>query len=230
MMAELRQTFTSVRQSIPLPRKGGRHKAFARWTMGVGCDTRSSVRRLTFQEARLNEADLAANVEGKFRCDFLVWVGLSVLGLVLVASILGAPLALMSGYPRVGSTIYKVFSFVCHQIPERSFHLAGHQFGVCSRCTGLYAGFAVAALVYPLARSLQRTDTPSRRWLVLATLPLVVDFALGYFSIWENTHLSRFLTGALLSSVAVFYIMPGLIDLSQTVVHRFSRGSARETL
>jgi hypothetical protein len=50
---------------------------------------------------------------------------------------------------------------------------------------------------------------------MLATLPLVIDFALGYFSIWENTHLSRFLTGALLSSVAVFYIMPGLIDLSQ---------------
>jgi hypothetical protein len=51
---------------------------------------------------------------------------------------------------------------------------------------------------------------------MLATLPLVVDFALGYFSIWENTYLSRFVTGALLSSVAVFYIIPGLVELSQT--------------
>jgi uncharacterized membrane protein len=100
--------------------------------------------------------------------------------------------------------------------------------GVCSRCTGLYVGFAVAALVYPLARSLKRTDTPSRLWLILATLPLAIDFALGYFSIWQNTHLSRFLTGALLSSVAVFYIMPGLIELSSAIGRHFDRNTASE--
>ncbi len=142
-----------------------------------------------------------------------VWAGTSAIALAILGLIVLAPLAQAYGHPAISFTIYKIFSFLCHQIPERSFHLAGHQFGVCSRCTGLYAGFAVAALVYPLARSLQRTDTPSRLWLVLATLPLIIDFALGYFSIWENTHLSRFLTGALLSSVAVFYIMPGLIEL-----------------
>ena len=158
-----------------------------------------------------------------------VWAGTSAIALAILGLIVVAPLAQAHGHPEFASTIYKAFSFVCHQIPERSFHLAGHQFGVCSRCTGLYAGFAVAALVYPLARSLQRTDTPSRLWLILATLPLLIDFGLGYFSIWENTHLSRFLTGALLSSVAVFYIIPGLIDLSSAVASRFGRESARET-
>ncbi|MDX6404704.1 MAG: hypothetical protein QOH70_2159 [Blastocatellia bacterium] len=158
-----------------------------------------------------------------------VWAGTSLIALTILGLIVGAPIAQAYGHPEFASSIYKTFSFVCHQIPERSFHLAGHPFGVCSRCTGLYTGFAVAALVYPLARSLRRTDTPSRLWLVLATLPLVIDFALGYFSIWENTHLSRFLTGALLSSVAVFYIMPGLIDLSSVIARRFSRESARET-
>jgi uncharacterized membrane protein len=158
-----------------------------------------------------------------------VWAGACAISLAIVGLIVGAPIAQAYGHPAIASSIYKTFSFVCHQIPDRSFHLAGHQFGVCSRCTGLYAGFAFAALVYPLARSLQRTDTPSRLWLILATLPLVIDFALGYFSIWENTHLSRFLTGALLSSVAVFYIMPGLIDLSSAIVHRFTREPARDT-
>jgi uncharacterized membrane protein len=148
--------------------------------------------------------------------------------LALVSAIIGAPLGESSGHVGFAAAIYKTFSFVCHQIPERSFHLAGHKFGVCSRCTGLYAGFAGAALIYPLVRSLQRTDTPSRLWLILATLPLVIDFALGYFSIWENTHLSRFLTGALLSSVAVFYIMPGLIDLSSVIVRRRARSSGTE--
>ena len=158
----------------------------------------------------------------------VVWACVWAIALTIVGLIIGAPLAQAHGHPAFAAAIYKTFSFVCHQIPERSFHLAGHKFGVCSRCTGLYAGFAVAALVYPLARSLQRTDTPRIRWLILATLPLVIDFALGYFSIWENTHLSRFVTGALLSSVAVFYIMPGLIDLSAAMARRFGR-EARET-
>jgi uncharacterized membrane protein len=157
-----------------------------------------------------------------------VWTGTSALALIILGLIVAAPIAQAHGYSQIPAAIYQTFSFVCHQIPERSFHIAGHQFAVCSRCTGLYAGFAVATLIYPLVRSLQRTDTPARRWLILATLPLVIDFALGYFSIWQNTHVSRFLTGALLSSVAVFYIMPGLIDLSSAIARRLHRESASD--
>lgn len=29
---------------------------------------------------------------------------------------------------------------ICHQIPERSFHIAGHQLPLCARCTGTYMG------------------------------------------------------------------------------------------
>lgn len=146
-----------------------------------------------------------------------IWLFTSATALIIIGLIIGAPFALAHGHPEFAAPIYRVFSFLCHQIPERSFHLSGHQFGVCSRCTGLYAGFAVAALVYPLARSLSRTDTPSRVWLILAALPLAIDFSLTYFGIWQNTHLSRFLTGALLSSVTVFYIMPGLVELGATI-------------
>jgi len=39
---------------------------------------------------------------------------------------------------------------------------------------------------------------------------------LGFLGLWENTHSSRFLTGALLGAVAVFYVVPGLIELSLT--------------
>src|SRR5438094_925876 len=191
--------------------------------MGVGCYTRSSVRGPTVQDAHLDEIDLRAKLGDKFRSGIYVWAGLSLLSMVLIGSILGAPLAQSSGHSQFAFTIYKVFSFVCHQIPERSFHVAGHPFAVCSRCTGLYAGFALAALIYPLARSLKRTDTPRRIWLILAAVPLLIDFALGYFSIWENTHLSRFLTGALLSSLAVFYVMPGLIELSHAIGGRLAR-------
>ncbi|MEK6337031.1 MAG: DUF2085 domain-containing protein [Acidobacteriota bacterium] len=148
-----------------------------------------------------------------------VWAILAVFAVALVASILAAPLAQSQSHPQFAAAIYKAYSFVCHQFSDRSFHLAGHPFAVCSRCTGLYSGFAVAVLAYPLLRSVRSTDSPPRLWLILAAVPLAVDFALGYFSIWQNNHLSRFSTGALLGAAAVFYIIPGLVDLTS----RFGR-------
>ena len=144
--------------------------------------------------------------------------------LILMSLIVGAPLALSAGHPFWGLTIYRSFSYVCHQIPERSFFIAGHQFAVCARCTGLYAGFAVATIVYPLVRSLRQTEAPARKWLFLAAAPLAIDFTVGYLGIWENTHSSRFATGALLGAVAVFYVLPGLMDLSL----RDRRGKAKQ--
>ena len=143
-----------------------------------------------------------------------MWLIAATGSLAVMSLILGAPLAMDAGHPFVGLTIYKSFSYVCHQIPERSFFIFGHQFAVCARCTGLYAGFTVATVCYPLVRSLRQTEAPPRKWLFIAAAPLAIDFALGYFGIWANTHSSRFATGALLGAVAVFYVMPGLMDLS----------------
>ena len=153
----------------------------------------------------------------------LVWALVTAFGVSIVGLIIAAPLAQANRSFALAAAIYKTFSYVCHQIPERSFYLAGHKFGVCSRCTGLYSGFALAALVYPLTRSLKRTDTPRIFWLLLAAGPLAIDFSLGYFSLWQNTHWSRFVTGALLGSVAVFYIVPGLVELSSTLIRSLNR-------
>ena len=148
------------------------------------------------------------------RRPLVMWLVAAAGSLVVMSLILGAPLAMDSGHPFWALTIYKAFSYVCHQIPERSFFIFGHKFAVCARCTGLYAGFTVATILYPIVRSLRQTEAPPRKWLFIAAAPLAIDFALGYFGIWENTHSSRFTTGALLGAVSVFYVMPGLMDLS----------------
>jgi len=140
-----------------------------------------------------------------------------------VALIIGAPLAQANGQAAFALAIYKTFSFVCHQISERSFHLLGYKFAVCSRCTGIYAGLAIAVLIYPLVRSFKDTQTPSLVWLFAGAAPLAIDWSLGYFSIWQNNHASRFATGFLLGAVAVFYILPGLIELSSKVISHRSR-------
>ncbi len=132
----------------------------------------------------------------------------------LVSLILVAPLAAAGGHNGLAFAIYRAFGTLCHQLPERSYFIDGHKFAVCSRCTGIYAGFAFTLLLYPLVRSLRNTATPPRSLLILAALPLAIDFSLTFFGFWENTHTSRLLTGALLGSVAVFYVMPGIADLS----------------
>jgi uncharacterized membrane protein len=132
----------------------------------------------------------------------------------LVSLIVVAPVAAASGHTDVAQGIYRAFGTLCHQLPERSYFIDGHKLAVCSRCTGIYAGFAFMLLLYPLVRSLRNTDMPRRSLLLLATVPLLIDFSLTFFGIWENTHTSRLLTGALLGSVAVFYVVPGLMELS----------------
>ncbi|MFN2498431.1 MAG: DUF2085 domain-containing protein [Pyrinomonadaceae bacterium] len=143
----------------------------------------------------------------------VIWLVIAGGSLLICAAIIGAPLALSSGHLFWALPIYHAFSLVCHQIPERSFFIAGHPFAVCSRCFGLYAGFTLATVIYPLVCSLKKTDAPPRKWLFIAAAPLAIDYALGFFGIWDNTHSSRLITAALLGAVAVFYVMPGLLDL-----------------
>ena len=140
---------------------------------------------------------------------------ISALTVLLVFSlIIVAPVAAAGGHGDLAQGIYGAFGALCHQLPERSYFIADHKFAVCSRCTGLYAGFVFTLLLYPLIRSLKTTTTPPRSWLALAAIPLVIDFSVTFFGFWQNTHTSRLLTGALLGGAAVFYVMPGIVELS----------------
>lgn len=132
-----------------------------------------------------------------------------VLGLIALT-----PWARAHGYAALSAGVYSGFSVVCHQMPERSFHFEGFPLAVCARCLGLYVGGAAGVLFYPLARGFTRRDTPGRAWLLAAAVPTTIDFALGFFGIWENTHLSRFLTAVLLGAAVAFYVVPAALDLS----------------
>lgn len=144
------------------------------------------------------------------------WAAASGLVAVLLALIVGAPLLKAGGFDAAAGAAYGAFALACHQMDERSFHLAGFKLAVCARCFGLYAGALAGALLYPLARPLVRRDLPARGWLIAAGVPTLVDFALGFSGLWENTHASRFLTASLLGVVVAFYFVPGAVDLALT--------------
>jgi len=70
---------------------------------------------------------------------------IAILGLIVIGYLLFPPWAPLSKARLVGYSI-------CHQIPERSFHLAGKQLPLCARCTGTYLGILTGFLALFLMR------------------------------------------------------------------------------
>jgi uncharacterized membrane protein len=153
--------------------------------------------------------------EAEARAARRVWIAASFGASALVGLVFAAPLLAAAGNGLAGFGVYRVFAALCHQRAERSFWLAGQPLAVCARCLGVYAGFAACLLLYPLARPLRRTAAPAPRWLALALLPAALDLLLDFAGLWQNTHWSRALTGAVAGAVAVFYVVPGLVDVGR---------------
>ncbi|MCZ2391165.1 MAG: DUF2085 domain-containing protein [Acidobacteria bacterium] len=144
-----------------------------------------------------------------------VWiVGLGVT-LFWLALILLPPVAKADGMTGISAPLYKFFSFICHQIPSRSFFIEGEPFGVCSRCFGVYFGLVLGYAIYPLWRRIENIEPFSKVWLFAACVPLAVDWSLTVFGLWENTFLSRFLTGTLLGTACSSYIVPATVEIAR---------------
>ena len=96
-------------------------------------------------------------------------------GLVCVLTV-AAPLLLARGEPGA-LPLYWGFSFFCHQLPGRSFTLAGLPLAACHRCVGIYLGL-FAGIVAPVP-GFSGSPRARRRWLLAALLPALIDTALA---------------------------------------------------
>jgi uncharacterized membrane protein len=130
---------------------------------------------------------------------------LTALAGVWLLLIVVAPTAAAGRSPFLAAVAYHVGSRICHQRPERSFHIAGTQMPVCARCFGLYAGGAAGlALAWGFGRWSARAVKSS---LVLAALPIAVTVGLEWWQILGTSNLFRWLTGVPLGLVAGFAIV-----------------------
>ena len=158
---------------------------------------------------------IQVSLQKKYRTQALrVWMITAVVVLVWVGAIVVAPLLASSG---LSTSIYTFFSYICHQIPDRSLHVAGHQMAVCSRCFGVYSGLLIGIVVYPLWRRIDENEPISRVWLFASLVPITIDWSLTIFGIWENTHLSRLMTGFVLGFACATFIVPAVVDIRRNL-------------
>lgn len=99
----------------------------------------------------------------------------------------------------VSALVYAFGSLVCHQRPERSFHLGQAQVPVCARCYGIYLGAAFGALCVLTFTSafksmaLRRTRAEMRNVLLVSAAPTAITWTSEFAGLWAPSNVTRFI-------------------------------------
>jgi uncharacterized membrane protein len=130
-----------------------------------------------------------------------------------------SPLAKATGHPLIGDLLFRLYTPLCHQKPERSFFFCGHQVGFCHRCAAMYTSIVVAGLLFALLR--RRIRPTSLKIAGLLLLPMLIDggthmindlFGLGFRgggdAIGTLNFWLRMITGALFGVAMLLAVYP----------------------
>lgn len=153
---------------------------------------------------------------------FSVWGASGLVIFLWILLILLAPFAEARNLTNLSNPLYNFFGNFCHQDPTRSFHIENHALAVCSRCFGIYFGLLAGFAAYPFFRRVENVEPLRRGWLFLAMIPMWLDWTLGFFGVWANTHWTRFFSGAILGVACAVYLIPALIELYRIFIRKTS--------
>jgi uncharacterized membrane protein len=141
------------------------------------------------------------------------------------STIVLAPFFAAHGHGGLAHPLYAFNGLFCHQRPDRSFFLWGHQLACCQRCTAIYGSLFLFGLFFiPLRGRLRR---PSWLLIGLLSLPLVLDGLTQLAGLRESSPALRVLTGMLvalaISSILLPYLEAGFADMRTRIELRFAR-------
>ncbi len=143
----------------------------------------------------------------------LAWIMLVVSLLVIATFLLSPPWTVLGKTKLVGYAI-------CHQIPERSFHIHGEQLPLCARCTGIYMGAMTGfTLMWLMGRKRAASPPPTRITLVFVgfIVLLGIDGVNSYLTffpgaphLYEPQNWLRLTTGTLEGLALSAFVFPVL--------------------
>ncbi|MEJ2105178.1 MAG: DUF2085 domain-containing protein [Ignavibacteriaceae bacterium] len=108
--------------------------------------------------------------------------------------------------PLLSYLINKIYSTVCHQENFKCISYEGHRMFVCARCTGIYFGAFIAAIVelrfiFP--------ELPLKL-LFLSSTPLLLDVIFSTTGVYEYSQIFAFITGIIFGFVIYLFIIKEL--------------------
>jgi len=110
--------------------------------------------------------------------------------------------------PSLKRAIELAFAASCHHAPERTLVIHAQAMCVCSRCAGIYAGVALAALC-----SWQRGGRRALRVALVAGAALMIaDIVTQDLGLHPPWHAARIVTGALVGGAAAAWMLAGFND------------------
>ena len=115
------------------------------------------------------------------------------------------------------NAIYHSFASICHQMDSRSYHLFGHKFAVCARCTAIYFGFLFGVILAPIVDR-RPASHPLVIWL-MAVAPMLVDVLLDILSIHNSTIATRTITGGWFGLFAGMMMVPLFAEAFKDLFH-----------
>lgn len=77
------------------------------------------------------------------------------------------------GFNGLAHAIHLAYRVTCHQLPERSYFILGHQASICQRCSAIWLMFLIGGVIY--AFSGRRIKPLPFKWWVLALIPVGLD-------------------------------------------------------
>jgi len=110
----------------------------------------------------------------------------------------------------ISKPMYSFYASICHQYETRSLHIFGYKIAVCARCFGIYSGFFIGCLLYPLIFKKQKLQ--SLLGWCLVCLPMAVDVFLDATSIHTSTMAIRLATGLFFGCGAAAILTPFIIS------------------
>jgi uncharacterized membrane protein len=129
-------------------------------------------------------------------------------------------------FRAISDLSYSFYSVTCHQLDDRSYHILGYKYAVCSRCFSIYLAFLFSVIIYPFIKGFNNTKLPSLWILLVPGLLVFLDGILDFFDIINNTFVSRSITGALIGFVLPFYLIPGFYNFFNELFIYFKSNDA----
>jgi uncharacterized membrane protein len=147
------------------------------------------------------------------------------LSIVVILAVVLAPVLRAIAWSSAADAIYRAFSGVCHQDPDRSFHVDGHSFACCERCAAIYGSLALFGVLYGLTGArLRRPRVPE---LIALVSPVVLDGMAVDSGMYDGNPIVRVMTGTLFGLALIWAMYPrfdaGFTSMRQRIETLFER-------